>query len=271
MGYVLLCGLWVWRRRTNRRPCCPPMSNPSTSPWTAWHDGSGWWDNWMAAQHLPRDLLWPSSRQQKTRSNDDEDLTLVCNAHYLPTFPSWSNIYDLFMSSDLGEYFLRCWQGCGVGFFGVESDSWQPWESESDFLSDSGCSVGTFLRHTLKLGIPVEMVQFLLKLLLKQSSCCAPRFTLILTTNFHFLYVKESEILERSELDILPPAPQPWLLTLILQTLTFCDMSCSACAPEFRGRPGCTGHRLTWNQYNLQNHGPLAVLKRDPNLLSKLV
>ena len=27
------CGLWVWRRRTDRRPCCPPMStNPATSP-----------------------------------------------------------------------------------------------------------------------------------------------------------------------------------------------------------------------------------------------
>ena len=35
MGYGFLCGLWVWRRRTNRRPCCPPMSNPSTSSWTA--------------------------------------------------------------------------------------------------------------------------------------------------------------------------------------------------------------------------------------------
>jgi len=56
MGYGLLCGLWVWRRRTNRRPCCPPMSNPSTSPWTVWPDGFGRWDNWMAAQHLPRDV-----------------------------------------------------------------------------------------------------------------------------------------------------------------------------------------------------------------------
>ena len=28
-------------RRTNRRPCCPLMSNPSTSPWTAWPDGPG--------------------------------------------------------------------------------------------------------------------------------------------------------------------------------------------------------------------------------------
>jgi len=34
-------GVWpplrlrVWRRRTNRRPCRPTMSNPSTSPWDA--------------------------------------------------------------------------------------------------------------------------------------------------------------------------------------------------------------------------------------------
>jgi len=33
-GYDLLCGLWVWRRRTNCQPCCPPMSNPSTSSWS---------------------------------------------------------------------------------------------------------------------------------------------------------------------------------------------------------------------------------------------
>jgi len=57
------------------------------------------------------------------------------------------------------------------------------------------------------------MVQFLLKLLLKQISCCAPRFPLILTDKFHSLNVKESDFLERSELksDILPPTPQPWL------------------------------------------------------------
>jgi len=61
MGYGLLCGLWVWRRRTNRRPCCPPMSNPSTSPWTARPDGSRRWDNRVAAQHLPRNLARPSS------------------------------------------------------------------------------------------------------------------------------------------------------------------------------------------------------------------
>jgi len=63
-----------------------------------------------------------------------------------------------------------------------------------------------FLNQTPKLGIPVQMAQFLLKLLLKQISCCAPRFPLILTAKLHSLYVKESEILERS--DILPPTPQ---------------------------------------------------------------
>ena len=61
MGYGLLCGLWVWRWRTNRRPCRLPMSNPSTSPWTAWPGGSGRWNNRMAAQHLPRYLARPSS------------------------------------------------------------------------------------------------------------------------------------------------------------------------------------------------------------------
>jgi len=74
-----------------------------------------------------------------------------------------------------------------------------------------------FLHHTLKLGIPVEMVQFLLKLLLKQISCCAPRFPLILTVKFHSFYVKESEskILERSELEsiILPSIRSPGVNT----------------------------------------------------------
>jgi len=39
-----------------------------------------------------------------------------------------------------------------------------------------------FLHHTPKFGIPVEMAQFRLKLVLKQISCCAPRFALILTS-----------------------------------------------------------------------------------------
>ena len=61
MGYGLLCGLWVWRRRTNRRPCCPPMSNPSATPRTARPDGSGRWDNRMALQRPSRNLARPNS------------------------------------------------------------------------------------------------------------------------------------------------------------------------------------------------------------------
>ena len=49
MAYGLLCGLWVWCRRTNRWPCCPPMANPSTSSWNARPDGSERWDNRFAA------------------------------------------------------------------------------------------------------------------------------------------------------------------------------------------------------------------------------
>jgi len=40
----------------------PSMSNPSTSSWTTWPDGSGRYDNRMAAaQQLRRDLVRPSS------------------------------------------------------------------------------------------------------------------------------------------------------------------------------------------------------------------
>ena len=37
----LLCGLWVWYRGTNHQPCCPSMSNPSTSSWNARPNASG--------------------------------------------------------------------------------------------------------------------------------------------------------------------------------------------------------------------------------------
>ena len=51
-----LLGLVCGTKETDCRPCCPPMSNPSNSPWAAWPYGCGWWDKRMAAQHLPREL-----------------------------------------------------------------------------------------------------------------------------------------------------------------------------------------------------------------------
>jgi len=72
------------------------------------------------------------------------------------------------------------------------------------FLSHSEVQLDHFSHHTPKLGIPVEMVQFFLKLLLKQLSCCAPHFPLILTAKLYSLYVKESEseILERLQSEL---------------------------------------------------------------------
>jgi len=70
------------------------------------------------------------------------------------------------------------------------------------------------LHHTPKLGIPVEMVISFEAFVETEISCCAPRFSLILTVKFHSVDVKEwdSKILERSELESdLPPTPQPWL------------------------------------------------------------
>jgi len=86
-------------------------------------------------------------------------------------------------------------QGCGVGFLATPGVEF--------FCPTPDVQWIIFLQHTPKMRIPVEMVQFLLKLLLTQLSCCAPRFPLILTVKFHSLYVKES--------DILPPTPQPAL------------------------------------------------------------
>jgi len=60
-----------------------------------------------------------------------------------------------------------------------------------------------------ELGIPIEMVQFLMKLLLKQRILAVYHdfhyvlvATKFLTVKFHSGYVKESEIVERSESDI---------------------------------------------------------------------
>ena len=52
------------------------------------------------------------------------------------------------------------------------------------FDSDSGDQFDHFLHHTSKLGIPVEVMQFLLKLIETQISFCAPQFPLILQPNF---------------------------------------------------------------------------------------
>ena len=93
----LLCGLWVLRRRTNRRPCRPPMSNPSTSPWTAWPDGLGRWDNRMAAHHLPRDLVRPSSGKELAQTMKKKVFTVqpqCCAATSLQNTNTYAREYS---------------------------------------------------------------------------------------------------------------------------------------------------------------------------------
>ena len=92
---------------------------------------------------------------------------------------------------------------------------------ESDFLCPTPTpevQLDHFLHHTQKFGIPVEMVQFHTKKILFETehSCFVP--SLLLSVRCYKLgnsqtsstYVKESEILERSELesDILSPTSQ---------------------------------------------------------------
>ena len=62
-----------------------------------------------------------------------------------------------------------------------------------------------FLHHSPKLGIPVEMVQFISfeTCVETEISFCPARFPLILAAKFHSLYSEESENLERSESEIL--------------------------------------------------------------------
>jgi len=85
-------GLWVWRRRINRRPCCFPMSNPSTSPWTARSDGSRRWDNRMAAQHLPRDLVQLSSGY-KELDQEEGHRRSGCKQHKIQSPSCWEDAF----------------------------------------------------------------------------------------------------------------------------------------------------------------------------------
>jgi len=81
---------------------------------------------------------------------------------------------------------------------------------KQDILSDSAdFQLDHFLHYTPKLGILVEMVQFLLKLV-ETVSCCAPQFPFIFYSQFQSLYVKKSELEILQKSDISPPTPQPW-------------------------------------------------------------
>ena len=57
-----------------------------------------------------------------------------------------------------------------------------------------GCPIGSFLHHTPKSGVLVEMVWFLLKLVETDFLLCTVVSIDFLTAKFHSFYVKESEL-----------------------------------------------------------------------------
>jgi len=77
------------RRRTNRPPWRPPLSNPSTSPRTTRPDGSGRWDNRMAAQHLPRYLGELAVDKRRTRSNERRGIAAIVTSLF--RYHGWSS------------------------------------------------------------------------------------------------------------------------------------------------------------------------------------
>jgi len=99
-------------------------------------------------------------------------------------------------------------QGCEV----ARSRSWI-------FLSDSGSPIGSFvLYHTPKLGIPVEMLQFHLILLLKQTILAVYHnfywllvATKLLTVKIHSLMLR-GRSWKFGKVGLLPPTPKPWLM-----------------------------------------------------------
>jgi len=126
-------------------------------------------------------------------------------------------------------------QGCGLDFGVSRRPEVFGWSQELDSKNTRSrcrsrifCLIPTpevqlnpFLHCTTKFGIPVEPVQFLLKLLLKQNSCCVPRPPLIIScfkivdsqTSFTLCFGVSVEVVKfgKLESDILPPTPQPCL------------------------------------------------------------
>jgi len=76
-----------------------------------------------------------------------------------------------------------------------ESDSWRHWESESDFLSDSGCPFGSLYTSHSKIGNSCWNGTISFETFVEtEIYCCVPWFPLISTVKFHSLYVMESGI-----------------------------------------------------------------------------
>ena len=112
-GMASFCGLWVWRRRTNHRPCCPPMSNPLTSPRTAWPDTSGRPDGSM---RQPNDSSTPAPRSSAAKQwfeqlaqKKEKNSNHLWNADFSKPLCQWLLTWVQQRSSQLKIFSKRFW------------------------------------------------------------------------------------------------------------------------------------------------------------------
>ena len=104
MGYGLLCGLW---RRTNRRPCRPPLSNSSTP--RGLHGLTVLDDETMRqqAQHLPR-YLGGLAVDKRTRSNERRRSLVTFKHFYLYATKAQRNLFELLQMIKHKKNFQVC-------------------------------------------------------------------------------------------------------------------------------------------------------------------
>ena len=156
----------------------------------------------------------PNTNDYHMPLNETPPMKIFCVRHCLPV-----TLLQIYMANNRTIFvasfgvFSRVAESQRVGGFWVESDSYNNTRSRSwiiltDF--DSGSPIEPFLHRSPKVGTPVEMVQFLLKLSLKQIIIAVYHdfhwllvATKLLAVRLHSRYVTESvsDILERLELE----------------------------------------------------------------------
>ena len=131
---------------------------------------------WLTAVHTKENLNKTISISSKIYSSFSQVAAGSCCSYqaYFSVLQSGLRSW----SRNRKELEIFGWSWCRIHSIGGQSRIFCPTPTPDVELDH-------FLNHNLKLGSPVEMVQFLLK----QISCCEPQFPLILTAKFCSLYV----------------------------------------------------------------------------------
>ena len=99
--FPFLLELWSFLRLVSvaQRNRTLAVLSSRSNPWTAWPNGSGWWSNRMAAQHLPRDLVRPIAA-------DMDSLNWWRRSSPMPTRLSFSFLLQQTASKPFWHYFI---------------------------------------------------------------------------------------------------------------------------------------------------------------------